>query len=226
MLYWAGLNYLAVNNREDAIRNLDLLMTTQPDSPRYADAAIAKADAQADSGNYVGAIDTYRKLLRVLGARPQGDPKAAYSLQQVAVMLDRSQMAAGDAQGGANRWEEAAKAHLSAFEAYPYADGASRALLRATPTIRALLPISRGPHRARHPCAGRKELMVGMEFRFVVILLEVEWSRTAACRTRRYEELRPQGFACGAEGQTCQDETGSFGDGRYQARGHDPEIIS
>lgn len=131
VLYWAGLNYLAMNNREDAIRNLELLMTTQPDSPRYADAAIAKADAQADDGNYVGAIDTYRKLLRVLGTRPQGDPKAAYSLQQVAVMLDRSQIVTGDAQGGANRWEEAAKAHLAAFEAYPYADGASRALLRA-----------------------------------------------------------------------------------------------
>lgn len=131
VLYWASLNYLAMNNREDAIRNLDLLMSTQPNSPRYAEAGIAKAEAQANAGDFSGAIETYRKLVRVLGGRPQSDPKAAYSLQQIAVMLDRAQMASGDAQGGAVQWDEAAKAHLAAFEAYPYAEGASRSLLRA-----------------------------------------------------------------------------------------------
>jgi soluble lytic murein transglycosylase len=132
ILYWAGLNHLAMGNTTNAIVNWDQLLKTQPDSPRYADAAISKANVQANLGNYSEAIESFRALSRELGNRQTRDPKSAFAMQQIAVMLDRSQLALeGEGRGGATRWDEAAKAHLAAFESYPYAEGASKALLRA-----------------------------------------------------------------------------------------------
>ena len=134
ILYWAGLNYIALDSLVDAARNLDPLIAN-PRSARYADALIAEADALAAAG----AVDEPVRLYRLRAQANPGTPSASDALASAGRVLERAgrmaeaAVAYASAVPGASADEaerlrgEAAVARLRA--------GGSEAVLKAAPPI-------------------------------------------------------------------------------------------
>jgi soluble lytic murein transglycosylase len=140
ILYWAGLNYIALESLVDAARNLDPLIAN-PRSARYADALLAEADALADAG----AVDEPVRLYRLRANALPGTPSASAALASAGRVLER-----------AGRMSEAAVAYASAVAGAPADEaerlrgeaavarlraGGSEAVLKAAPPITTALSI-------------------------------------------------------------------------------------
>ncbi len=82
--YYAGLSHLALGNRDAGLAELDHFIANYRDDPRWADAWLAKGQAQARAGLKDQAIATYRRLAEL---RPDA-PQAATALWRAAVLLD------------------------------------------------------------------------------------------------------------------------------------------
>ncbi len=85
VLFWAGLNYLALESPADAARNLDPLIAN-PRSARYADALQARASALVDSGQ----VDEAVRLYRLRAEKLIGTPAASEALASAANALERA----------------------------------------------------------------------------------------------------------------------------------------
>lgn len=140
ILYWAGLNYIALESLVDAARNLDPLIAN-PRSARYADALLAEADALAAAG----AVDEPVRLYRLRAQALPGTASASDALASAGRVLER-----------AGRMAEAAVAYASAVAGAPADEaerlrgeaavarlraGGSEAVLKAAPPITTALAI-------------------------------------------------------------------------------------
>ncbi len=64
VLYYAALSYQRLGDHAGALRNLDVLLQSYPESQRVPDALYAKALSQMRSGNALAAMSTLRVLLK------------------------------------------------------------------------------------------------------------------------------------------------------------------
>ncbi|HEY3342469.1 MAG TPA: tetratricopeptide repeat protein, partial [Anaerolineae bacterium] len=113
--YWAALNYVELNSAADAFRNLNGIIASGPESPRYGDALVKKGDLLAASGDVDNAIATYH----LLASTAPGAPQAPAALQKIGRIYEQ-----------ASQIDQTAQASLAAYAAYPQADGAAETLLR------------------------------------------------------------------------------------------------
>jgi tetratricopeptide (TPR) repeat protein len=114
--YYAGLSYLALDETDQGLAELGNLIAAYPDNPLWADAWMAKARAQAGSGDSAGARATYRQLAQ---QRP-GAAQAPKALWQAANL---------EAEDGTP--ESAVQAYLDLARRYPAADEGWQAYLAA-----------------------------------------------------------------------------------------------
>lgn len=110
--YYAGLSYLALGNREAGLAELDRFIADFPADPLWAEAWLAKGQAQARAGLRDQAVATYRRLAEL---RPDA-PQAVTALWRAAVLLD------GEPPSSA-----AAEAYLAMARRYPKAETGWRA---------------------------------------------------------------------------------------------------
>lgn len=82
--YYAGLSYLALGKRDAGLKELDYFMANYRNDPFWAEAWLAKGQAQARAGLRDQALATYRRLAEL---RPDA-PQAATALWRAAVLLD------------------------------------------------------------------------------------------------------------------------------------------
>ncbi|MCX7706828.1 MAG: transglycosylase SLT domain-containing protein [Anaerolineae bacterium] len=110
--YYAGLSHLALGNREAGLAELDRFIAGYPTDPLWAEAWLAKGQAQARAGLRDQALATYRRLAEL---RPD-TPQAATALWRIAVLLD-----------GEPPSPTAAEAYLAMARRYPGAETGWRA---------------------------------------------------------------------------------------------------
>ena len=115
--YWAGLNYLALNNPLDAFRNFDQNISAGTAAPRYADTLLKKGQSLSDAADVEGSAAAYRQLLQSAPNDPQAF-RASFGLGR---MYERFQ-----------QWPQAEEAFRQTYSNYPIADAAPEALLRAS----------------------------------------------------------------------------------------------
>ncbi len=84
LLYWSGLNLIALDNGAQAVRNFDLIIGRGKGGVRYLDALIARADALANAGNLAEAIKAYRQF----GKQAQGHVQQSRAFLQAASLAD------------------------------------------------------------------------------------------------------------------------------------------
>ncbi len=114
--YWAGLNYLALNDPLNAYRNFDQTIADGPTSVRYADTLLKKGQSLSDAADVDGSAAAYRLLLQNAPNDAQA-PQAGFGLAR---MYERFQ-----------QWPQAEEAFRQTHTRYPNSDVAPEALLRA-----------------------------------------------------------------------------------------------
>ena len=114
--YWAGLNYLALNDPLNAVRNFDKNIEDGPTSPRYADTLLKKGQSLSDDADVDGSAAAYRLVLQNAPNDAQA-PRAGFGLGR---LYERFQ-----------QWPQAEEAFRQTHSRYPNADVAPEALLRA-----------------------------------------------------------------------------------------------
>jgi soluble lytic murein transglycosylase len=105
--YYTALSYLGLKQTDRALAELGNLIAAYPQSPFWADAWMAKARAQADSGKTSDAVATYQELARL---RPDA-PQAPTALWRAAALLT-----------GEGRTADATEQYLALARRYPAAD--------------------------------------------------------------------------------------------------------
>ena len=116
--YYTGLSYLALDDLDRGIAELDAFIEKHPASPLWADAWMAKGRALAKVDRDAEAIAAYRRLAELRPAAPQA-PKA---LWQAAILAG---------QPGPQPSAAAAEAYLTLARKYPKADEGWRAYQNA-----------------------------------------------------------------------------------------------
>jgi soluble lytic murein transglycosylase len=114
--YYAALAYQWLGRHPQAIRELDVLIETHPQSERLGQAWMAKARSQRVLGVYTAALETYRRFVNL---HPD-DPLADDALWQAA-WLTEAWLGCGSA----------AEDYLDLAQAYPQREHAAQALFRA-----------------------------------------------------------------------------------------------
>ncbi|MFQ6057881.1 MAG: tetratricopeptide repeat protein [Anaerolineae bacterium] len=114
--YYAALAYQRLGRHSQAIRELNVLIETHPQSERLGDAWLAKAHSQRALWAYTSALETYRRFARL----HPGDALADDALWQAA-RLTETRSGCGPA----------AEAYLALAQAYPRRERAAQALFRS-----------------------------------------------------------------------------------------------
>ncbi len=110
--YYSALSHLALGNRSTGLAELDRFIADYPDDPLWAEAWLAKGQAQARAGLVDQAVATYRRLAEL---RPDAS-QAATALWRAAVLLDKEPPSSA-----------AAEAYLALARRYPGAENGWRA---------------------------------------------------------------------------------------------------
>lgn len=111
--YYTGLSYIALDQPDRGLQELDAFISKWPNSSQWADAAMAKGRALARAGRTAQAVAAYRELAKQHPTAPQA-PKA---LWQAALLLASSDSAP----------TQISDAYLDVARRYPGADEGWRA---------------------------------------------------------------------------------------------------
>ena len=197
--YYTGLSYLALDDLDRGIAELDAFIAKHPASPLWADAWMAKGRALAKVDRDAEAIAAYRRLAEL---RPDA-PQAPKALWQAAILAG---------QPGPQPSAAAAEAYLTLARKYPKADEGWRAYQnagltyfklgdwpRAAETWRAMAENANLPAFTR-PVAyfwlGRAQAAAGDRAAALR-----SWQTAAASGPESYYGLRAAAWASGKEDQ-------------------------